>query len=177
MRAKPFSYPLPTALLLAMSAAGCGGDGGGPAGPEGPELATTLSLDFERVRVLEDCDGIEGAGDFRFLVQTLTGAGVRVTHLNTVVNYDPGDTTADLGTHVFPLDVSEGRVEVSFEASELDTGIGGDFNDSRMDQSRGWVIHRYVNGQWTHVGRNEIDLGSGDCWVDFSYVALVIPPS
>lgn len=57
-----------TALFLTALAAGCGG-GDGPTAPQSaPESApvrTTLILDFAYIEVIEDCDGIEGDGDFQ----------------------------------------------------------------------------------------------------------------
>lgn len=155
-----------TAFCLAALAGGCGGGGVDTATDPTP-ARTTLTLDFAYVEVIEDCDGIEGNGDFHF------GVAVHSTEFPIDVVYSedtslgPGGKSRVLGRRSYTVDATDGTViHIEFSATELDKSVfGEEYNDERLDHASAEVDHAFRNGVWSNRGPQSITLGSAGCRV------------
>ena len=152
-----------------------------PTGPseqnEPPPPATvTLQIDFTNIEVLEDCDGIEGDGDFRFTVTTSVSAGGGGSVYSGSPTLGNGARTSSLGRKEYIVPATDGQqVTVEFVASEQDRDIFGNvYNDDRMDNVRRTLEHKFNSGSWTPLGPQSILVGSGACRVRLNYVANAI---
>lgn len=158
-------------LCLTVLAAGCGG-GGGDA-PTAPAPArTTLTLDLGSIEVIEDCDGIEGDGDFLFDVW-VHSTGVMNDHVySQTVNMGPGKTPV-LGRRSYKVNAIDGvAIHVEFQAVELDKSIiGEEWRDDRLAIAVTRYTHRFSNGAWSNLGPQSITLGSAGCQVRLSWSA------
>lgn len=154
---------LATALCIAILVSGCGGDGGdAPTSPT--PTTTTLTLDFMYIEVLEDCDDLEGDGDFHFLIEvSRTDPLGSVTVYDAVVNLGTG-AKHPIGRRSYTFDASKNViVGVIFTAAELDRNIFGvEYNDERLDNIKGAGGHNYVGGTWSFLGEQSIFLASND---------------
>lgn len=159
--------PLIAALCFAATA-GCGGGDSGPTDPT-PE-PVTLTLDFSYVEVLEDCDGVEGDGDFHFeVVVTPPGTGPSDVVYRESPALGPGGKSRVLGRRsylIVPTD--DASVHVSFRASELDQSLFGEvYGDERLDDAYAFVRHDFNNDSetWSNLGPQSITHGSSGCRV------------
>ena len=159
------------ALYLAVLTAGCGG-GGSPTGPGPTPKSVTLTLNFSSIEVIEDCDGIEGDGDFDFEVLASTPDAVTIVDRETIT-LGPGGRSRSLGRQSFTMDAGENtHVVVSFRATELDKNILGTvYADARLNHVLGSIDHVYSNGMWSHLGPQSISLGSSGCRVRLDWTA------
>lgn len=172
----PRARPLITLVSLAALAAGCGG-GDGPTGPApNPESPSTsaLTLDFAYVEVIEDCDGVEGDGDFQFDVRFGPGDPATTERVyGETVNLPPGGTTRVIGERSYEVTAVDGvELSVGFRATELDkTLLGAEYNDERLDGEFGSMRYVYSNGTWSNLGSRSITLGSSGCQVRLHWAA------
>ena len=171
---RPHSFLLLGTLCTGAIVAGCGGEGGGPTAP--PSTTTiTLTLDFHPIEVEEDCDGIEGDGDFKFSVETVrspTDMAVDVVY-DKSVSIGPGGNSEPLGRRSYTFSGTEYRERtVRFGASEMDRDVFGTvYNDSRLSFQSGFLVHFYNNGTWNTLGDHSITLGSDGCRVRLRWTA------
>lgn len=160
---------IPAALVLA-ALVGCGGAGGDA--PTAPAPRPTLILDFGAIEVIEDCDGIEGDGDFDF--QVAVNMGFRTDEFyRELLNLGPGGKSRVLGRRSYELPpVIASSVRVTFVASELDRSIvGQEYNDDRLSKVWADFSHEYRDGEWSGLGPRSITLGSSGCLVKLSWTA------
>ncbi len=138
----------------------------------GPSTAQ-LQIDFGSIEAIKDCDGIEGDGDFSFKVTTNVSSGGSSTVYSKSVTLGEGGRTSAIGRKTYTVPATSGQqVTVEFEASERDKNIfGTKYNDSRLDNARNSIAHKFNNGTWSSLGPRSIELGSGDCRVRLSYTA------
>jgi len=151
----------------------CGGSSTGPSEPAPAPATTTLILDFSQIEVLEDCDGIEGDGEFHFGVSTASlQFPIDLLYSGDVI-LGPGGTSRVLGRRTYTLDTIEGTVvDVEFAASELDRSIFNEvYNDARLDHAVAYGHHEFRNGRWTNLGPQSLTLGSDGCRVRLSWSA------
>ena len=88
------SSVLRATLCLAALTVGCGGDGGdAPTSPAPAPARTTLTLNLQFVEVIEDCDGIEGDGDFKLSVLVYSNIFPTDLIYRQTVNLGPGGRT------------------------------------------------------------------------------------
>jgi hypothetical protein len=175
MRTTTHLHRIITALVLTALAADCGG-GDAPTAPEtaqpsAPER-TTLILDFANIEVIEDCDGIEGDGDFQF--QVYSGQlPLPSLVFNQSVSLAPGAKTWILGRRSYAFEKTD-RVEVivNFTAWEWDRDIfGGVYADERLAPAAGEVSHLLSNGGWSRLGTQSVTLGRSGCLVRLFWTA------
>jgi hypothetical protein len=169
MRTNAHLQSLTTAFCLAALAAGCGDS---PTGTqEEPTTPPTVSIDFGNIEVIEDCDGIEGAGDFAFEVRFGPGSG-RVI-FNQSISLDDGGRTVDLGHQAHAVeDGGATSATVRFTATEWDKPIiGATYADDRLDHATTSSTHVYSNGTWSNLGTHTMTLGISGCRVRLSYTA------
>jgi hypothetical protein len=170
---RPNSLTLIATLCAGAIVTGCGGGGDGPSAPAVPAMIT-LNLDFTYIEVEEDCDGIEGDGDFEFRVQTYrlpTDTAEIVYHKS--VNLGPGGYSEWIGrrSYTFPATETEQRT-VWFGASEMDKDVfGWTYTDSRLSYASGTLEYSYANGTWNTLGVQSIALGSDGCRVTLRWTA------
>jgi hypothetical protein len=138
-------------------------------------------LELQRIECLGDCEDItQGNGDFSYLVllrsevglETLAGtAGYPSADL--VIRLGTGDSyTLDAPKIFYVRDEAGSSMELTFRATEWDTGLSGDFPDSRMEDRGATAVYSY-NGQsnWIPQGANYITLGSSDaCRIRLHYL-------
>ncbi len=174
--------PTPVRLLLALLAlVGVAGCGGGKGPTDATPTTVTLTLDFGAVTVIEDCDGIEGDGDFQFEVDVnVTGNPTTDVVYKRNVTLGPGGSTAIIGRHTYTIDLDAGapgvfpQVSVWFRAVEFDKNIlGQTYNDSRLDNDGHGIAHTYNSDlkQWLDLGNESITLGEPGCLVRLNYTA------
>ena len=159
------------ALCLAVFTAGCGG-GDSPTEPPGKTAQTTLAISDAYIEVVDDCDGIEGDGDFKFWVE-YSADGVSNVVFNETINLGPRGKSRAIApwSHTFDP-ASEPFVYVTFRATELDKNIAGvEYADARLDGEIGSQRHRYVDGTWTVTGSRLISLGVPGCLVRLYWTA------
>lgn len=173
------SYASPShrvAMLVAASfLAACGtveSTAPAPVVDPGPSTAQ-LQIDFGFVEAVKDCDGIEGDGDFAFKVTTNVSSGGSSTVFSQSVSLGEGGRTGAIGRKVYSVPATSGQqITVQFEASERDKNIiGQTYNDSRLDNARNSIAHKFNSGTWSSLGPRSIELGSGDCRVRLTYTA------
>jgi hypothetical protein len=154
------------ALCLAALAAGCGG-GGAAAPTAAPPALATLILDFSYVEVIEDCDGIEGDGDFHFGVATASTEFPIDVVYSEDISLGPGGKSRVLGRRSYTIDAINGKlIHVEFNAAEFDETIFGDvYDDERLDHTSARVDHVFRNGTWSNLGPQSITLGGSGCRV------------
>ena len=168
-------HSLITGLCLAALAAGCGGGGGGgaPTAPPPAPARTTLILDYEYVEVIEDCDGIEGDGDFHFGVVAHSTEFPIDAAFSEDIRLGPGGKTRAIGRRSYTIDAVDGKyIGVEFSAWEEDKSIFGDvYNDDRLDFESAEVLHEFSNGAWSNLGPQSLTLGSSGCRVRLHWSA------
>ena len=165
---------LASGLLLAAATLsfGCGGDS--PAAPEEPEATprTTLTLDFSHVEVIEDCDGIEGVGDFSFLVRVNVNGGRFDDVYDAFVNLGPGGKTPTIGRRSYTFDATDGTwVAILFHAWEYDTDGFSEWHDERLRGEAPILDHVFDDGAWSGLGPQSLSKGGADCLVRLSWSA------
>lgn len=155
------------ALCLAALAAGCGG-GGAAAPTAAPPALATLILDFSYVEVIEDCDGVEGDGDFNFeVLASPPGTGPWDIVYRETISLGPGGKSRTIGRRSYTIDATDdAAVAVSFRASEMDQSIfGAVFADDRLYDAYAYIDHVFSNGTWSNLGPQSITHGSSGCRV------------
>lgn len=165
-----------SAILLATACGGGGGDAPTSPSPSPAPGSATLTLDFANVEVLEDCDGIEGDGDFSFEVLVTPGwSGREVVVYREIINLGPGGRSRALGRQTFTTRIGNlAEVLVSFRATELDRDIfGSEYNDERLSNASAFVDHVLpaAGGAWSNLGAQSITLGSPGCRVRLNWTA------
>ena len=173
MRA-PIRIFLPLFCFAALSLACSGGDGGGSP-TEPPPARAILELQFANVEVIDDCDGIEGDGDFEFIVMVVV-PGSHETYFKEFLNLGPGGKSRALGTKRYEIPLVEGAgVTVEFTATERDkTILGVEYADERLNNAWGSLRHRYSSNGWSSTGDRSITLGVPDCMVKLNWRAVGI---
>lgn len=175
MRTTSGIHSLSAALCIAAIAAGCSGDG--PTAteqePDPKAETTTLIIDFAHIEVIDDCDGIEGDGDFDFVVST--SSPLYRTHYDANPTLPPGGRTATIGRQTFTYEASaEADVAVHFIASEWDRDIfQNEYHDERLDGEAAEVTHYLRNGTWVSLGDHAATLGEAGCQVRLTWTARV----
>ena len=162
------SSVLRATLCLAALTVGCGGDGGdAPTSPAPAPARTTLTLNLQFVEVIEDCDGIEGDGDFKLSVLVYSNIFPTDLIYRQTVNLGPGGRTPVLGKRSYTVPaVDSVAIYVELQATELDKSITGEeYNDDRLDFAIAVLTHRYIDGVWSYLGPRELTLGSAGCRV------------
>jgi len=164
-------HRITTALLLTALAAGCGSSDA-PTAPESAPERTTLTLAFAHVEVLEDCDGIEGDGDFQFQVFSGLRPLADLVY-NESISLAPGAKTWILDRRSYTFDKTEGvDVIVNFAAWEWDRDIFGNvYADERLSGESGEVSHLLSNREWSRRGTQSTTLGSSGCLVRLFWTA------
>jgi hypothetical protein len=171
-------------ICLAALASGCSEGGAGLTEPEpepeaNPETErrlqrSTLILDFAHIEVVEDCDGIEGDGDFDFVVRTEVEGGSTNVLYDANPTLGPGARTPTIGRRTYTV-VQGTVVYVHFEASEWDRDIFGNvYRDSRLSQRQSYTGHFFLDGDWTHLGPRSITLGTVGCMVRLHWTASFV---
>jgi hypothetical protein len=153
-------------FCLVTLAAGCGGGEDAPTAPA--PARTTLTLDFTYVEVIEDCDGVEGDGDFNFeVLASPPGTGPWDIVYRETISLGPGGKSRTIGRRSYTIDATDdAAVAVSFRASEMDQSIfGAVFADDRLDDAYAYIDHEFSNGAWSSLGPQSITLGSSGCRV------------
>lgn len=168
---RPRVLALVVTLCAGAIVAGCGGDG--LTTPTEP-ATITLTLDFLDIKVEEDCDGIEGDGDFEFRLQTYESpAATREEIYHKSLSLGPGGTSGWIGrrSYTFPATADAQRT-VWFGASEMDQDILGlTYPDKRLSNAGGAVGYSYTNGTWNTLGDRSITLGTDGCRVTLRWTA------
>jgi hypothetical protein len=171
-------HPLPalaTLLTAAALVAACGG--GGADASTGPAADNQLVVELDWIDVIQDCDGIEGKGDFTFTLyaQQKNQPDVQIYKGSPTVGAGERFPLARVHTFVVPASDGDSYVNVGFEATEWDKNIFGTvYADSRLDDVREFVQHKLTNGTWSRLGTQTITLGTGtpnDCNVKLTYKA------
>jgi hypothetical protein len=167
--------PIATTLaVLALTAAGCGDSPTAPkAGvttpPVEPEFVD-VTVTFESVYVVEDGDGIEGAGDFVF--QVIAGMGNESLDYSTsrtdLVRVNTGGTLALNKSKTFRFR-PDGHFPLSYTvaATEVDQDVLGNvYADSDLNNAFKTVI---VPDDARHydIGLMKTRLGNSNCMVEF----------
>ena len=162
------------ALCLAVLATGCGGSDSPtePTPQPTPAARTTLSISGAYIEVVDDCDGIEGDGDFVFWVE-YSPNGVSDVVFDQTINLPPGGKSRSITrwSHAFDP-AGDPFMYVTFRATELDKSITGtEYADARLDGAIGSHRYRYVDGAWTSTGPRAITLGVPGCLVRLHWSA------
>jgi hypothetical protein len=173
MRTTSHVHRITSALFLTALAAACGGVDGptAPAQEPAPER-TTLVLDFAYIEVIDDCDGVEGDGDFEFRVRSGQQPFASVV-FNQSFSMAPGAKTWILDRRSFTFEKTA-RVEVvvNFAAWEWDRDIVGNvYNDERLSGLPAEVSHVLSIGGWSRLGTQSATLGKSGCMVKLFWTA------
>ena len=132
--------------------------------PPKPTFRTQLVVD--KIKIIKDCDGIEGDGDFRMNASATLKAGDHVetfNYPNTWHTLGDGAEVSLSGIGTLEM-VSEERpsIQVEFNSLERDTDIfGAVWDDDRMIGGDGSAAASYQNV--TESFAEEISTGSGSC--------------
>ncbi|MDX1420059.1 MAG: Ig-like domain-containing protein [Rubricoccaceae bacterium] len=140
-----------------------------------PPATTSLLIDFSRIEVINDCDGLlDGDGEFSFRVTATTGTGQSHTAYSGSRTMGDDDTYSSLSDVTFDLPATDGQqVTVSFRSTETDQDIfGTTFPDDRMNGLTATRSHRFNSGSWSSTGALTLTNGSGNCEVRLYYAAL-----
>jgi hypothetical protein len=168
------TLPVLATVISAALVAACGGAADGPTSPP---AGTTLTIDFANIQIVEDCDGIEGDGDFTFTVETVQKNQAARRVYEASPNLGPGarQTLARTSTYEIPASDGETHVTVRFQGTEWDRSIlGVTYADTRLAGDIGQKQHTFSNGMWSNLGVQTITLGSAtpaDCMVRLTYTA------
>lgn len=171
------SLPALATIVTAAFLAGCGAAGAdAPTSPPPADGTTTLYLEFGGIDVIQDCDGIEGDGDFTFTLETFEKDKASTVVYEASPNLGPGTrhTVARTSTYLLPA-TGDTYVRVRFRATEWDKSIvGATYADARLPGESGQMQHTYFNGTWSNLGVQTITLGAAtpnDCMVRMYYTA------
>ncbi len=167
------AHSLLAVLCLGALLAGCGGDG--VTTPSDPHT-TTLNLDFGYITVEDDCDGIEGDGEFEFRVETYESpTETPEVLLHQSVTLGPGGRSTLIGHRSYTVpDSGDARRTVVFHASEFDKNIfGTTYRDERLNFASGSLTYFHTNGTWNTLGDHAITLGADGCRVTLRWRASV----
>jgi hypothetical protein len=146
-----------------------------PSPPPPPAVArTTLTLDIKYIEVVgdNDCDGIEGDGDFHFQLTTGDADGATLWY-DKDIQLGPAGRTPALGRKASTFDAVPGAtVQMSLVASEWDKDILGNvYPDSRLEYASAKAKYVFDGSRWPNLGARSITLGSGGCQVRLSWTA------
>lgn len=142
-----------------------------------PDAGSTLTIDFANIHIIQDCDGIEGDGDFTFTVETFqkNQAARRVYEGSPSLGPGARQTVGRSSTYDIPASDGDTHVTVRFQATEWDRSIVGvTYADDRLAGTAGQKQHTYTNGTWSDLGVQTITLGTAtpaDCMVRLTYTA------
>ena len=138
---------------------------------EPPAPTTTEPVDtsvsgvvkFIRFQAVQDCDGIEGAGEFRFKarVESSSGVTLRSEGVSTQEHIlDDGEYYNVLHDVPFEMASPDGQwLQVTFDAEEWDTDLfGSTWIDERIDTAVN-KSHSYSPGGWTSLETASTGLG------------------
>ncbi len=151
------------------------------------QVGNTVKVTLIRFQAINDCDGIEGDGDFAFRAGVLDGAGRAVPDSAVATEATLGDGAYVNVLREVYFDVAWEQGEsftVTFTGSEGDTGLGGSWNDDRMDGATTSQRHVYnaATNNWTNLTpsstglggtfpqANQLKVGSGSCTAELHYV-------
>jgi hypothetical protein len=162
------------AVLIAACAGGADSATGVTPPPPPPVTSATLRLTFTAIEAIEDCDGIEGKGDFDFNVFATRSNGDVDRVYAAAKTLGRGERTGTLGEHMYKVQIgTAAAVKVQFRATEFDkTVFGKKFADKRLDDASGSVEHKWDGHAWSSLGQRTITLGSGNCRVRLIYSAV-----
>ena len=138
--------------------------------------SNTISVYLGNFTAIKDCDGIEGAGEFKFTVQVLSenNANLASSYTKSVTLSDPSAFLINQ-TKTFTLPKQLGKkFTVKLTCYEYDKSIFGvTYNDSRMNGEAASGVHSYNNdGTWsgTTPSSRTITINPGtDCSVKLDY--------
>ena len=138
--------------------------------------SNTISVYLGNFTAIKDCDGIEGAGDFKFTVQVLNENNVNLAaaYTKSLTLSDPSSFLINL-TKTFTLPKQLGKkFTIKLTCYEYDKSVFGvTYNDSRMNGAVASGVHSYNNdGTWssTTPSSRSIEIGKGtDCNVRLHY--------
>lgn len=138
--------------------------------------SNTISVYFGNFTAIKDCDGIEGAGEFKFTVQVLNenNGNLASAYTKSLTLSDPSSFLINL-TKTFTLPKQLGKkFTVKLTCYEYDKSIFGvTYNDSRMNGAVASGVHSYNNdGTWsgTTPSSRTITINPGsDCSVKLNY--------
>ena len=138
--------------------------------------SNTISVYLGNFTAIKDCDGIEGAGDFKFTVQVLSenNGNLASAYTKSLTLSDPSSFLINL-TKTFTLPKQVGKkFTVKLTCYEYDKSIFGvTYNDSRMNGAVASGVHSYNNdGTWsgTTPSSRTITINPGtDCSVKLNY--------
>lgn len=157
-------------LCFAALAAGCSGGGGAPTEPAAALVTLTISGGY--IEVVEDCDGIEGDGDFAFVVEYGESSASDVV-LDETINLGPGGKSRTIARWTRSFDqASDPFILVTFRATELDRSVTSiEYADARLDNATESIGYRVRDGAWTGLGPQSITLGGPGCLVRLHWSA------
>jgi hypothetical protein len=170
-------HPVPTLATIVTAAALVAGCGGGTDAPTGPAAPIALVIDFDYIDVIQDCDGVEGRGDFTFTLYARQKNFNDEQVWKVSRSLGPGERVIVGNARKFLIPAAEGDsfVDVGFEATEWDKNIFGTvYADSRLDGAYDLIQHKLTNGTWSRLGTQTITLGTrslNDCQVRLTYAA------
>ena len=138
--------------------------------------SNTISVYLGNFTAIKDCDGIEGAGDFKFTVQVLNENNVNLAtaYTKSLTLSDPSSFLINL-TKTFALPKQLGKkFTIKLTCYEYDKSVFGvTYNDSRMNGAVASGVHSYNNdGTWSNTtpSSRSIEIGAGtDCNVRLHY--------
>lgn len=152
------------------------------------QVGDSVRVTFIRFQAINDCDGIEGDGDFKFLARVMNKNDAQYGASRVEREMTLGDGAYENVLHEFVFDVERKAGEqftIVFTGSERDQDIlGASWNDDRMDQATGKKVHIYnpATNSWSNTDRqrtglggtwpeaNQVTVGSGDCTAELHYV-------
>jgi hypothetical protein len=170
----PVFAAIVTAAALVVACSGGGGDA-----PTEPVAAAqnTLTIALANIQAIQDCDGIEGDGDFTFTVFAYLENKSHTKIYEASPNLAPGarHTVARTSTYVIPASDGDTFLRVRFQGTEWDKSIlGTTYADDRLAGELAEKQHTYANGTWSELGVQTITLGTAtpnDCLVRLTYTA------
>lgn len=141
--------------------------------------ANTISIYLGNFSVIKDCDGIEGAGEFKFNVQFLdeNNHALASTYTKSLTVNDPYNYLINL-TRTFTLPRTVGKkFVIKLTCYETDKSVfGAVYYDDRMNGATKSGIFSYQeNGSWTGAATTgALEIGKGtDCDVQLHYSVTI----
>ncbi len=146
------------------------------------QKSNTISVYLGNFTAIKDCDGIEGAGDFKVRVQILNENNGRiVSDYPSNNNYksltlNDNDKYLINKTKTFTLPKSAGKkFTVKLIVYEKDKNIFGHvYNDSRMNGKTATGVFSFDNGSWSPPASSyTLYIGDGNCKVKLDYKVTI----
>lgn len=137
------------------------------------DRTTRLAVTITGFEALNDCDGVEGVGEFNYWIDSrssfASSASGEVRRGSAQLS--DGQRTGALGRRVFEGPAVDGQtLSIVLRANEMDKPvIGAARPDSRLNNTSRTATHAFRNGRWENVGARYITLGGGNCRVRLHY--------